>query len=292
MKLSLNKDAFDYGVPLLVAFSGWLILLGYFYASYIQSRPDIVALISTSGQNIHNLYLLLIFFAPLLTSILGYLLNRRLVSYRKRYDTVLAFKNLAENELIEIIDSLILSFVNALDAKSPWTKGHSLRVRHYSLKIAQELKLKDAQTEALGVAALLHDIGKIGTYDDILNKAEALTDAEYALIKQHPDHAVNILAPIRRFRPILPFIRGHHEQMDGRGYPDGLAGRNIPGLARIICVADAYDAITSERPYKVRMTKEEAISEIQRQAGTKFDPTVVAALVAAHLKKDFELVEE
>lgn len=288
MKLSFNKNAFDYGVPLLVAFSGWVILLGYFYVSYVQKQQqDLFTLIESSGKNTHALYTLLIFFSPLITSIIGYGINRRLVHYKNQYYAELKFKNLAENELIEIIDSLILSFVNALDAKSHWSKGHSLRVKHYSVMIARELRLKEAQIEALGVAALLHDIGKIGTYDEILNKAEALTDAEYDLIKQHPDHAVNILYPIKRFRSILPYIKSHHERMDGRGYPDGLVGKQIPPLARIICVADAYDAITSERPYKFRLTNEEALQTIQQKAGTQFDPVVVKALVAAYRKPDF-----
>lgn len=287
MKLSAEKDAFDYGVPLLIAFSGWMVLLGYFYVYYIQYKLNIFSLIESSGENPHAVYTLLILFSPLISSIAGYLINRRLVHYKQKYREELEFKNLAENELIEIIDSLILSFVNALDAKSHWSKGHSLRVKHYSLMIAQELGLKEAQIEVLGISALLHDIGKIGTYDEVLNKVGSLTAEEYALVKQHPEHAVNILAPIKKFRTILPYIKSHHERIDGRGYPEGLAGNAIPFLSRIICVADAYDAITSERPYKSQMTRDEAIGEIQEKAGTQFDPEVVAALVKAQRKQGF-----
>lgn len=291
MKLSVDKDAFDYGVPMLVAFSGWLVLLGYFYTYYIRYRQDLFSLIKTSGEDMTAVYTLLILFSPLITSIFGYVINRRLVLYKQQYRAELEFKNLAENELIEIIDSLILSFVNALDAKSHWTKGHSIRVKHFSIMIARELGLKESQIEVLGISALLHDIGKIGTYDEVLNKAGALTDEEYKLVKQHPDHAVNILDPIKKFRAILPYIKGHHERVDGRGYPDGLAGNNIPFLARIICVADAYDAITSERPYTEKMTNEEAVNVIKMKAGTQFDPMVVAAFVKANKKPGFMVLD-
>lgn len=291
MKLPISKDDFDYGVPLLIAFFGWLVLLGFLYYSYIKYNQDIFSLITSSGD-IHSQYTLLILFSPLISSIIGYTVHRRLILYKTRYLNEMRIKNLAENELIEIIESLILSFVNALDAKSHWTKGHSLRVKHYSLLIAQELGLDEAQLELLSISALLHDIGKIGTYDDVLNKVEALTDAEFELIKKHPGNATDILYPIKKFRGILPYIRSHHERMDGRGYPDGLTGDEIPLLARIICVADAYDAITSARPYKARMTKDEGIDELHKKAGTQFDPRVVAALIAVHRRAIFDAVEQ
>ncbi|HEX9777723.1 MAG TPA: HD-GYP domain-containing protein, partial [Geopsychrobacteraceae bacterium] len=197
------------------------------------------------------------------------------------------FKTLVENELRETLDRLILCFVNALDSKSPWTKGHSLRVQHYCLMIARELKLPEEQVEQLSIAALLHDIGKIGTYDDILNKLEDLTPDEYAMIKKHPGNAVSILEPIPQFSTLLPIIRAHHERLDGRGYPDGLQDTQIPLPARILCVADAYDAITSERPYKESMGKARGIAEVQRSSGSQFDPAVVRALAEAHQKPGF-----
>lgn len=291
MKKLITKDDFDYSVPLLVAFSGWLVLLGYLYFRYIQYNQDVFSLITSSGENAHAQHALLIFFSPLITGILGYAINRRLILYKDKYLSERYIKNLAENELIELVDSLILSFVNALDAKSTWTKGHSLRVRHYSSMIARELGVSGAEVNLLGISALLHDIGKIGTYDDILNKVEPLSEEEFELIKKHPANAVNILSPIKEFRGILPVIKGHHERMDGRGYPDGLAGDAIPFLSRIICVADAYDAITSERPYKAQMNKDEGLREIQRSSGTQFDPVVVAALAVAHKKPAFDCID-
>lgn len=291
MKLPITKDDFDYGVPLLIAFSGWLVLLGYLYYRYIQYNQDVFTLITSSGGDPHAQYTLLILLSPLISGIFGYAVNRRLTLYKTEYLNARHIKNLAEHELLEIIDSLILSFVNALDAKSNWTKGHSLRVKHFSIVLAHELGVSDAQLDLLGIAALLHDIGKIGTYDDVLNKVEALTDAEFELIKKHPGNAVDILYPIRKFRVLLPIIKGHHERIDGRGYPDGLKGDEIPFLSRILCVADAYDAITSERPYKSHMSKAEAIAEIQSKSGTQFDPLVVAALIAAHKKPVFDCFE-
>ncbi len=291
MNKLITKDDFDYSVPLLIAFSGWLVLLGYLYYRYVQYNQDVFALITATGDNQASLQTLLIFFSPLISGIFGFVVNRRLVLYKSKYLKERTIKKLAENELIELVDNLILSFVNALDAKSTWTKGHSLRVRHYSSKIARELKLGEEEIDQLSISALLHDIGKIGTYDDILNKVESLTEKEFELIKLHPANAVTILSPIREFREFLPIIKSHHERMDGRGYPDGLAGDAIPFLARVLCVADAYDAITSKRPYKDLMDRNEGLHEVQIKSGNQFDPVVVAALVAAHKKPDFDFVD-
>ena len=291
MKNLLTKDDFDYGVPLLISFTGWLVLLGYLYYRYIQYNQDVFTLIVSSGENPAAQYTMLIFLSPLISGIFGYAVNRRLMLYKNRYLNECYIKSLAENELVELVNGLILSFVNALDAKSTWTKGHSLRVRHYSAAIARELGVKAADMDLLAISALLHDIGKIGTYDDILNKVEALTAEEFELIKKHPGNAEKILSPIKQLKGVLPIVKGHHEWMDGRGYPDGLAGDAIPFLARILCVADAYDAITSERPYKVQMDKDEGLHEIQRSSGPQFDPLVVAALVVAHKKPDFEFID-
>lgn len=288
MKKLITKDDFDYSIPLLVALSGWLVLLSYLYYRYIQYNQDVFALIAASGENAQAQHALLIFLSPLITGVLGYAVNRRLILYKKQYLNECYINKLAENELIDLVDGLILSFVNALDAKSPWTKGHSLRVKHYSTMIALELGVSVADITMLGISALLHDIGKIGTYDDILNKVESLTEAEFEMIKKHPANAVNILAPIKEFSEILPIIKGHHERMDGQGYPDGLKGDEIPFFARILCVADAYDAITSERPYKAQMDRNEGLREVQRSAGNHFDAVIVDALAAAHKKSSFD----
>jgi putative nucleotidyltransferase with HDIG domain len=290
MKIECARSDYDHNISLLISFSGWLVLLGYLFYLYLESSGDLVSLILASGESTRAQYTLLILFAPLISSVLGYAVNRRILQYQEKYLKANQFKDMAEGELVEIINSLIVGFVNALDAKSHWTKGHSLRVKHYCLMMAEELGLDEESRESLEIAALLHDIGKIGTYDDILNKTEELTAEEFAQIKKHPGHAVEILMPIKKFHPLLNVIKYHHERMDGCGYPDGLTGRYIPFLAKILCVADAYDAITSRRPYKTHMSKEEAIHEIQKKVGNQFDPAVVAALVTVHQKPDFDVV--
>lgn len=292
MKIEITRSEFDSSISLLISFSGWLVLLGYLAFLYFEANEDLVSLVLSSSESRQAQYRLLILFAPLLSSILGYAVNRRILQYKDQYLRARHFTDMAENELVEIIDSLIVGFVNALDAKSHWTKGHSLRVKHYCLMIAEELGLDEESREILEIGALLHDIGKIGTYDDVLNKTEALTNEEFLQIKKHPGHAEEILLPIKKFHPILPVIKHHHERMDGKGYPDGLKGESIPSLARILCVADSFDAITSRRPYKSHMSKEEAVREIQRKVGSQFDPVAVAALAEVYQKPDFDIVVE
>jgi len=182
-------------------------------------------------------------------------------------------------DLKELLDSLILSFVNAMDAKSPWTKGHSERVTYYAVAIAQELGLKEKEIETLRTASLLHDIGKIGTYDVVLDKPGKLTDEEFALIRQHPVKGESILKPIKQFVHLLPIVRHHHEMLDGRGYPDGLKDGQIPYLSKIITIADSYDSMTSDRPYRPAPPKEYAISELKRCTGTQFDADAVEAFL-------------
>ena len=182
-------------------------------------------------------------------------------------------------ELGEVYQGLIVSFVNALDAKSPWTKGHSVRVTQYAVATAKELGLKESVIEPLNTAALLHDIGKIGTYDTVLDKPGKLTDEEFSLVKMHPGKGADILSSVRQFKPILPIIRHHHERLDGRGYPDGLKGDEIPLLARIIHVADSFDAMTADRPYRKAPGREFAISELKKYSGLQFDPDAAEAFI-------------
>lgn len=288
----ITKDDFDYSVPLLISFSGWLVLIIFLYQNYIQNHQDVFALITQAGEDFGSAqHTTLMFLAPVISGIFGYTVNRRLVLYKTKYLNESYVKKLAEAELVDLVNGLIVSFVNALDAKSTWTKGHSVRVRHYGSLIARELGVTIDEMNLLGISALLHDIGKIGTYDDILNKTDPLTEAEFELIKKHPDNAVRILSPIKELKDVLPIVKGHHERVDGSGYPDGLTGNAIPFLARILCVADAYDAITSERPYKHQMNRVEGLHEIQKNSGTQFDPAVVTALVSAHRRSDFDFVE-
>jgi putative nucleotidyltransferase with HDIG domain len=139
--------------------------------------------------------------------------------------------------------------------------------------------LKEKDVEDLRTAALLHDIGKIGTYDVILDKPDKLDDEELALIRTHPLKGEEILKPIKQLRHLLPIIRHHHERVDGKGYPDGLMDGEIPFLAKIITVADSFDSMTSERPYRPAPPMAYAISEIKRCSGTQFDPVAAEAFL-------------
>lgn len=190
-------------------------------------------------------------------------------------------------EIKGFYESLTRSFINAIDAKSPWTKGHSERVTHYAVSIAKELRLKDEDIEMLRIASLLHDIGKIGTYDVILEKPGKLTDEEFALIKMHPVRGEEILKPIKQFRDLLPIIRHHHERLDGRGYPDGLSNGQIPFLSKIITIADSFDSMTSDRPYRPAPPREYAISELKRCSGIQFEPQAVGAFLRFLEKFDY-----
>jgi PAS domain S-box-containing protein/putative nucleotidyltransferase with HDIG domain len=206
--------------------------------------------------------------------------EERLIESHNAFLNMLKDLDFSYRELKKLYEGLIYSFVNAIDAKSPWTKGHSVRVTNYAIAIAKEMGLKDKDIETLRTSALLHDIGKIGIYGVILDKPEKLTKEEFDLLKMHPVKGEEILMPIgqlqlSKLQNLLAIIRSHHERTDGKGYPDGLKGDEIPLLARIICIADSFDSMTSERPYRPTPGKEYAISELKRYSGTQFDPEAV-----------------
>ncbi len=169
----------------------------------------------------------------------------------------------------------------AIDEKDPYTRGHSGRVAKYSLIIAQEMGLDSVAMDKLRISALLHDVGKIGVDDRVLKKPGKLTEEEFALMKQHPVKGANIMRPVAQLKEMLPGIELHHEHMDGGGYPYGLKGDEIPMMARIIAVADTFDAITTNRPYQSAMDLEYAMDRISQLAGAKFDVDVVHAIQRA-----------
>jgi putative nucleotidyltransferase with HDIG domain len=167
----------------------------------------------------------------------------------------------------------------AVDAKDSYTRRHSLTVSAYAGAIAGRMGVKASARRELMTAALLHDIGKIGIPDRILNKSEALTPAEFQIMKRHPRLAVEILSPMRDLNGQRRIILHHHERYDGRGYPSGLCGEDIPLGSRILAIADAIDAMMSRRPYKASMTKAEVRAELVVQAGVQFDPAVVSVAI-------------
>ncbi|MDX2269197.1 MAG: HD-GYP domain-containing protein [Bryobacter sp.] len=182
--------------------------------------------------------------------------------------------NASQQALEEAYVNFMGALAEALDARDPYTAGHSRRVADYSLRIARAMGMGEEEMETLRIGAMLHDIGKIGVPDRILHKHEKLTDEEFAIIQQHPVTGKRILERIGRFEQYWPVVELHHENHDGSGYPHGLQGEEIPLAARIVHVADAYDAMTSDRPYRQRMPEEKVRRILRECAGTQFDPVV------------------
>ena len=183
-----------------------------------------------------------------------------------------------------------IALAAAIDARDPYTHGHTERVTNYCLAMAKELEgvpdINDYKNfrETLHIAALLHDVGKIGIPDHILNKTSMLTPEEYEEVKKHPVIGAMIINPIKELGDVVKEVRHHQETYDGTGYPDGLKDGEIPFIARIISVADAFDAITTDRPYRRKRTAEEAIKELKSHSGTQFDPVTVSAIILAYEK--------
>ncbi|HWG50260.1 MAG TPA: HD domain-containing phosphohydrolase [Candidatus Acidoferrales bacterium] len=178
----------------------------------------------------------------------------------------------------ELFLSSIQMLAGAVDEKDPYTRGHSDRVTRYSVLIATEMGLTDEDVDKIRISAQLHDVGKIGIEDRILKKPGALTPEEFEIMKTHTTKGAAILRPVEMLREMLPGIELHHESLDGRGYPHGLKGDQIPLMARVIMVADTFDAMTTNRPYQAAMDPEYVIRIINSLAATKFDPMVVAAM--------------
>lgn len=177
--------------------------------------------------------------------------------------------------------NILQVMAKTLEAKDPYSSFHSQNVSSYARKLARAMDFSQKEVSLIGIAGLLHDIGKIGIKDNILQKEGKLTDDEYERIKRHPMIAAVILEPVEELSSIIETVRYHHERYDGHGYPEGLAGEDIPIGARIMTVADSYDAMTTKRPYrKTPLTQEEAVARLREGAGTQFDPHIVEVFVA------------
>jgi len=207
--------------------------------------------------------------------------SRELDTLTETFNALMASVGEAEAETQAAYTGAIRALAAALDARDPYTAGHSDRVSVLSVAICRQLKLPAADIEIVRLGALLHDIGKIGVPDDVLMKPGALTAAEFDIIKQHPVIGARMLRSVTFLAPHIPIVELHHERPDGRGYPRGLRGDEIPLDARIVHVADAYDAITSARAYRGARPSSEALRELWRCAGTHFHAEIVAALASA-----------
>ena len=181
----------------------------------------------------------------------------------------------------ELFLGTVKALAAAIDGKDPYTRGHSERVSRVSVAVAQRLGISDDECEKIRVSALLHDVGKIGIDDNILKKPAALTDDEYEIMKQHPQKGYKIMSQIPAMKEFLPGMYMHHEMMNGQGYPQGLKGDDIPMMARIVSVADTFDAMTTDRPYQKAMSLEDSVARIQSFVGTRYDEDVVRAFVEA-----------
>ena len=183
------------------------------------------------------------------------------------------------HQLRRSICQSLLGLANALEAKDPYTRGHSERVGAWGRRIATALGLPADEVETITQAGLLHDIGKIGVPESLLRKRAGLTQDEWALMRQHPIIGAQIVAPFEFFEGGALVIRHHHERWDGRGYPDGLVGTAIPLGARVVAVADVFDALTSDRPYRAALSRDAALAYLAAEAGHTLDDAVVAALL-------------
>jgi len=183
-------------------------------------------------------------------------------------------------EISQLMKQTVYALTSTIEVKDEYTKGHSDRVARYSVEIASKLGMDDQELEAMYYAALMHDIGKIGIPVELINKPGKLTEEEYAQIKQHTINGAKITKSITSLPQMEQVARWHHERFDGKGYPDGLAGEDIPLSARIVSIADSFDAMTSDRIYRKAKTISEARSELITERSKQFDPELVDIMVS------------
>lgn len=188
------------------------------------------------------------------------------------------------SELRETFYETVFALADTIEKRDPYTGGHTRRVMEYSIAIGEEMGLNRDEIEKLKLSAILHDIGKIGIRDSVLLKEDKLTNEEFEIIKKHTIYGDEILGHLKRLEEISPGVKYHHEKYDGTGYPEGLKGEQIPLIARIIAVADTFDAMTTDRPYRKGLSFETAMEELKRKAGTQFDPHVVESFIRAFQK--------
>ncbi|WP_019123291.1 HD-GYP domain-containing protein [Brevibacillus massiliensis] len=196
-------------------------------------------------------------------------------------------------KLEHLNDSFLVTLAASIDARDPYTHGHSYRVAHWAREISQVLGLGKAQVDEIYYGGILHDIGKIGIEDEILKKEGKLSKEEYAKIQQHPVIGYQIVRQAGVFDELLPAIRSHHERMDGKGYPDGLSGADIPLAARILAVSDAFDAMVSDRPYRKGLPVEVALERIEEASGTQFDANIAekfVKIIRNYPPEEFEII--
>jgi putative nucleotidyltransferase with HDIG domain len=229
-------------------------------------------------------------FDKLIISIERALERRRLIIENREYQQDLEKKvDTLADQIRDLTLNSIKALASALEARDTYTQGHSMRVTQYSLLVGEKLSLAKKKMEQLRLAGLLHDVGKIGVKEQVLNKPGKLTPEEYEQIKIHPQLSVKILQPVITDEEVISIIRHHHERWDGNGFPYGLKKEEIPLGSRIILVCDTFDAMTSNRPYRKALTKEIAFDELRRCAGSQFDQRMVKAFLSIPVEKLIEI---
>jgi response regulator RpfG family c-di-GMP phosphodiesterase len=261
---------------------------GVWLVREIQRRwPEVAVIVITAGEDADDVSECLTagahhyFLKPIKLDEFRHALAATMRNYQLQHNQLLDRRQLERTvqkrtrQLRQTFLSAIESLVRTLEARDPYTSGHSLRVRDYSVRLAKEMQLSPRDCKQISLAAKLHDIGKLGLPETILNKQGALTSQEFDAVREHPVIGERILMPVIRSRPVLAAIRGHHERFDGKGYPDRLAGEHIPLHARVITIADCFDAMTSTRAYRQAMPQAQALELLRLGAGTQFDARLV-----------------
>lgn len=270
-----------YHKPGLIAFSFFITIIVNVAALFYQLGQNIITMSNSREVEIR--------FAAIIISFAGAFVSARLYNMIHK-DNEHFMEELTEKnqEIQDMAIQTIATIANTIDAKDEYTRGHSKRVAEISVAIAKELGMSQEEIANLKSIALLHDIGKIGIPDTVLNKPGKLTDDEYELMKQHTVIGADILKDIKMFQGIETGARFHHEKYDGTGYPERISGENIPLIARIIAVADAFDAMTSNRVYRKQLDINYVVEELKRCSGTQFDPKIAEALVRMIEEKRLE----
>jgi putative nucleotidyltransferase with HDIG domain len=248
----------------------------------IYARPQHTESFIASGKRVIWIVVIAVFASlyaalALLVRKASWTLKRQAMTLRTRSRELMESYRRLEESSLEAIESLNAT----VDAKDPYTAGHSARVQGIALAVAEELGLPSDQLDAIRFGGLFHDIGKIAVPDSILTKPGALDSHEYAAIKRHPADGAEIVSHLSRLHDAVPIIRHHHERWDGRGYPDRLVSSAIPREACIVGLADAWDAMTTDRPYRLALSVDDAATEVRRCRGTQFSPAIVDAFFAA-----------
>ena len=271
------KDVFEVYAPLL-SVDGQRAIGAY----EIYAKPEHAETVIASGKRVvwfavFAIFALLYATLALLVRTASRTLRQQASSLQARSQELMESYRRLEESSLEAIESLNAT----VDAKDPYTAGHSARVQRIAVAVAEEVGLPLERLDAVRFGGLFHDIGKIAVPDSILSKAGTLDDDEYDVIKRHPVDGADIISHFSRLHEAVPLIRHHHERWDGDGYPDQLAGEDIPLEACVVGLADAWDAMTTDRPYRPALTVEQAAAEVRRCRGTQFSPLVVDAFFAA-----------